>query len=501
MSEEILINSTPTESRVAMVDNGVLQEVWLERLSLRKCLGNVYKGTVCRVLPGMQAAFIDIGLERTAFLHASEIYRADANTHKQDAGDNEPAGRNLGLAPVPLINTLVSERAEVVVQVIKDPIGTKGAGLTTNLSIPSRFLVLLPDSDNIEISARIGDEEERERLKELVQELRCEADHFGYIVRTNAEDVNEFALSADMTYLRKVWQTIQEKMTEAGSGECVYEDLSMPLKALRDLMHSEIESVRIDSGEAYEKVLDFVQRFIPEWSQRIQHYKSERPVFDLYGIEDEIDQALRRHAPLKSGGHLVIDQTEAMTTIDVNTGAYVGHLTQEETIFKTNLEAATTIARQLRLRNLGGIIIIDFIDMLEEEHKRQVMKTLEKALEKDHARTSVSELSPLGLVEMTRQRTTESLGQMLSQPCPVCTGRGSIKNAETVSREVFREITRSGTQFESSKLLVLASPLVVNHVLDEQSTAVSELEELIGRSIQFQSEDHYTQEQFDVVLL
>jgi ribonuclease G len=501
VSEEILINITPTESRVAMVENGVLQEVWLDRVSHYRYLGNIYKGTVSRVLPGMQAAFVDVGLERTAFLHVSDIFRDRSEKELEDTSQGTSIDQQPAAPVTPPINELVSNGSEIVVQVIKDPIGTKGARLTTNLSIPSRFLVLLPDCETIGISARIDDGEERVRLKNLVRTLRPEQENCGYIVRTNAEGVNEFALAADMTYLNRVWESIRTRTNESGHGDCIYEDISMPVKALRDLMHGDVERVRVDSAPAHGKLLNFVQRFIPEWTQRIELYESDRPIFDLYGIEDEINQALERQTRLKSGGHLVIDQTEAMTTIDVNTGSYVGHRTLEETIYKTNLEAAQAIARQLRLRNLGGIIIIDFIDMTEEEHKRQVMRTLEAALEKDHARTSICELSSLGLVEMTRKRTSESLGHILCEPCPVCSGRGSIKSAETVCFEVFREIVRSGQQFEASKLLVMASPFVVDHILDEQSATVAELEELIGRSIRFQREEQYTQEQFDVVLL
>ena len=501
MSEEILINITPTESRVATVENGVLQQVWLDRVSLYRYLGNVYKGTVCRVLPGMQAAFVDVGLERTAFLHASDIYRFETEKEqgRNSEGDSSVQGRDF--SAVPPINELVTQGSEIIVQVIKDPMGTKGARLTTNLGIPSRFLVLLPGSSNVGVSTRIRDDEEKNRLKQLVLDLRRDDEPSGYIVRTNAEGVDAYVLAADMTYLRKVWESIQESSTHTGPGECIYEDLSMPVKALRDLMHVDVERVRIDSAETHEQVCSFVQQFIPEWSQRVEHYKAERPIFDLYGIEDEINLALQRRTPLKSGGYLVIDQTEAMTTIDVNTGAFVGYRTQEETIYKTNLEAAQAIARQLRLRNLGGIIVIDFIDMNEEEHKRQVMATLEKALEKDHARTSICEISSLGLVEMTRKRSSESLGHMLCESCPLCEGRGYVKSVETVCLEIFREILRTGRQFEASRLLVMASPLVVNLILDEQSNTVLELEELFGKSIRFKSEEQYTQEQFDVVLL
>jgi ribonuclease G len=437
-----------------------------------------------------------VGLERTAFLHASDIVGDDPGFVA-----NGPGPDAVEAPPEPLITELVKEDSTVTVQVIKDPIGTKGARLTTNLSIPSRFLVLMPGSKMIGVSVRIEDEQERERLKNMVQLLRNGEDGPGYIVRTNAEGVDEFALAADMAYLGRVWESISERAAKSAPGECIYEDLSLPLRSLRDLMHSEVDKVRIDSESGFNSVKEFVGRFVPDWLSRIERYDSERPIFDLYGIEDEINQALQRQTRLKSGGYLIIDQTEAMTTIDVNTGAYVGHRTLEETIYKTNLEAAQAIARQLRLRNLGGIIIIDFIDMSDDEHKRQVMRTLERALERDYARTSVSEISALGLVEMTRKRTRESLGQLLCEPCPVCAGRGTVKSAETVCLEVFREIMRSGRQFEAHKLLVVASPPVVDHILDEQSTTVAELEEMTGKTIRFQREEQYTQEQFDVVLL
>jgi len=489
VSEEILINSTPSETRVALVENGMLQEVWLERASHTGYIGNIYKGVVSRVLPGLQAAFIDIGLERTAFLHARDMVRHDPVA----TGDVPPAE--------PLISNLLRPGDRLVVQVIKDPLGSKGARLTTNISIPSRFLVLLPDSDVVGVSIRIEEDAERTRLKELVHILRDGSRGHGYIVRTNAEGVNEFALSADMVYLGKVWQAIRERSETAGPATCIFEDLSLPFRALRDLMHEDVDRVRVDSPEILQQARDFARRFVPDWLERIEEYSAERPIFDLFGVEDEIESALRPSVPLKSGGYLVFDQTESMTTIDVNTGGYVGHRNLEETIYKTNLEAAQAIARQLRLRNLGGIIIIDFIDMLNEEHRRQVMRSLERALSRDHVKTAVTEISALGLVEMTRKRTTESLEHRLCVPCPMCEGRGTVKSTETVCLEIFREIMRSSRQFDASKLMVLASPQVVERILDEQSASVAELEELIGKSIEFQREDQYTPEQFDVVLL
>jgi ribonuclease G len=492
VSEEILINVTPRETRVGIVENGMLQEVHVERASKRGYVGNVYKGRVQRVMPGMQAVFVDIGLERAAFLHASDIIRPSLPEGAEIQGN--------GNGHVPSISELVHEGQEIVVQVVKDPISTKGARLSSHLSIPSRYLVLLPHAKTLGISTRIEDEAERQRLKEVLTSLIGD-NPLGYIVRTNAEEQSAESLAFDVTYLSKVWRVVQENMAKAKVGERVYEELSLPLRALRDLLNDDIEKVRVDSHETYEKVTKFVHKFMPHLDDRIEHYSGERPIFDLYGVEDEIQRALRKEVPLKSGGYLIVDQTEAMTTIDVNTGGYLGTRNLEETVYRTNLEAAQAAARQLRLRNLGGIIIIDFIDMTDEEHKRQVIRMLEKGLARDHAKTTVYPMSPLGLVEMTRKRTIESLERQLCEPCPACVGRGTIKTAETVTYEIFREITRAVRQFNAQKLLVMASPKVVNRILEEESTAVAELEEFISKSIRFQAEEHYSQEQFDVVLL
>jgi ribonuclease G len=494
VSEEILINVTPRETRVAVVENGMLQEVHVERATKRGYVGNVYKGRVQRVMPGMQAVFVEIGLERAAFLHASDIVRPALPP--TDATE----GKSSGHGPVPPISELVHEGQEIVVQVVKDPIGSKGARLSTHLSIPSRYLVLLPHSRTLGVSVRIEEETERQRLKDIILPLIGE-NHLGYIVRTNAEGQSEESLAFDITYLGKVWRVVQENIQKAKVGERVYEELSLPLRSLRDSLNDGIEKVRVDSRETYEKTVKFVAKFMPVLSDRIEHYAGERPIFDLYGVEDEIQRALRKEVPLKSGGYLIVDQTEAMTTIDVNTGGYLGSRNLEETVYRTNLEAAQAASRQLRLRNLGGIIIIDFIDMIDDEHKRQVLRMLEKGLVKDHAKTTVYPMSALGLVEMTRKRTTESLERQLCEPCPSCSGRGTLKTAETVIYEIFREITRAVRQFNAQKLLVMASPKVVGRILEEESTAVAELEEFIAKSIRFQAEEHYSQEQFDVVLL
>ncbi len=492
MTEEILINVTPRETRVALVENGMLQEVHIERASRRGYVGNIYKGKVSRVMPGMQAAFVEIGLDRAAFLHASDIVRPNP-TLLGENGENTPS-------PTPPINELLRDGQEIVVQVVKDPISTKGARLTTHLSIPSRYLVLLPYSSVLGVSVRIEDETERMRLKEILAESIGE-NPLGYIVRTNAEGQVRDALAEDIDYLGKLWKAIQENTATAKVGTRIYEDLPLALRSLRDLMRPSIEKVRVDSRETLDRAIEFTRQFMPDLADRVEHYPGERPVFDLYGIEDEIQRALKKEVPLKSGGYLIVDQTEAMTTIDVNTGSYLGTRNLEETVYRTNLEAAQSAARHLRLRNLGGIIIIDFIDMIDEEHKRQVIRQLEKSLARDHAKTTVYDMSPLGLVEMTRKRTTESLERQLCEPCPGCGGRGTIKTAETVTYEIFREITRAVRQFDAEKLLVLATPSVVARILEEDSTAVAELEEFIGKTIRFQPEEHYSQEQFDVVLL
>ncbi len=498
MSEEILINVTPRETRVGVVENGMLQEVHVERASKRGYVGNVYKGRVQRVMPGMQAVFVEIGLERAAFLHASDIVRP-----APVADGAEPNGNGNG--HIPSISELVHEGQEIVVQVVKDPISTKGARLSAHLSIPSRYLVLLPYARTLGISTRIEDEAERQRLKDVLGPLIGDdapgSGRLGYIVRTNAEGQSAESLAFDVTYLGKVWRVVQENIAKAKVGERVYEELSLPLRSLRDMLNDDIEKVRVDSHVTFEKVVKFVHKFMPQLDDRIEHYDGERPIFDLYGVEDEMQRALKKEVPLKSGGYLIVDQTEAMTTIDVNTGAYLGTRNLEETVYRTNLEAAQAAARQLRLRNLGGIIIIDFIDMVDEEHKRQVLRTLGKGLARDHAKTTVYPMSALGLVEMTRKRTTESLARQLCEPCAACNGRGLLKSAETVTYEIFREITRAVRQFNAEKLLVMANPLVVNRILEEETSAVAELEEFISKSIRFQAEEHYSQEQFDVVLL
>jgi ribonuclease G len=489
VSTEILINASSHEARAAVVENGVLQELFLERASRRGLISNIYKGRVSRVLPGMQAAFIEIGLERTAFLHASDIF----DPRHAETGIEPPRTDN--------IRALVAEGDDILVQVVKDPLGTKGARLTTYITLPSRHLVYMPQSRGVGVSARIENEAERERLRTAVQSGIEPAESAGYIVRTAAEDAPSEALLADMRYLRKLWQFVRQKGLRTEPGNLVHADLPLHLRMLRDLLRPDVDRVLIDQPSAHREMHDFLAAFMPDALSRLELYGEPRPVFELHHVEEEIQKALDRKVPLKSGGHLIIDQTESMTTIDVNTGAFVGHRNLEETIFRTNLEAAVAIARQLKVRNLGGIIIIDFIDMEEPEHRRQVLQSLEKALSGDHVKTSISSVSPLGLVEMTRKRTRESLEHLLCQPCPTCEGRGFVKTAETVCYEVFREIVRQSRQFECQQLMVLAHQDVIERLLDEESPALGELELMTGKPIRLQTEALYSVDQYDVVLM
>ena len=486
ISEEILVNITPQETRVAIVENGALQEVSIERQRSRGIVGNIYKGKVNRVLPGMEAAFVDIGLEKAGFLHVSDI---DTGKTPEESEESKP-----------IIGELLREGQTLLVQVVKDPMGTKGARLTTAISVPSRYLVYMPNSSMVGISVKIEDEPERERLRHLLETCRDENHIGGCIIRTAAEGVDEFELRRDISFLSKLWTSLLEYAETVSAGSMIHEDLALSIRTLRDMVGASTSVVKVDSRETFQKMSHFAERYIPDLPARIEHYPGERPLFDLYNIDDELQRALARQVSLKSGGYLIIDQTEAMTTIDINTGAFVGHQNLEETIFKTNMEASQTIARQLRLRNLGGIIIIDFIDMEHEDHRRQVLKSLEKYLDKDHAKTQVCEVSPLGLVEMTRKRTRESLEHVLCEPCQICHGRGSLKTTETVCYEIFREILREARIYdEAQQLLVMANQDVVDRLLDEEAANLAELETFIKIPVKLQVEAHFSQESYDVV--
>lgn len=487
--EEILINVTPSEVRAALLENGVLQEVFVEREGRRGLISNIYLGTVSRVLPGMQAAFIDIGLDRTAFLHASDITRSQQSDNLSE--DTQPS-----------IRELIREGDSILVQVVKDPIGNKGARLTTFITLPARHLVLLPKGTGVGVSTRIEDIEERERLKGLTTGLLDEASvDCGAIVRTVAEGASREALAADLKYLLRLWEVVHERCQGDKEKRLVHEDLALPLRVLRDLVTVDVERILVDAAGDFDGMREFAKTFLPDIEEKLVLYQRRRPIFDLHGIEDEIKRSLERNIPLKSGGYLIFDQTEAMTTVDVNTGGYVGHRNLEETIYRTNLEAAVAIARQLRIRNLGGIIIIDFIDMEEPAHRDNVLAVLEQSMQRDHARHQITPISPLGLVEMTRKRTRESLQRILCEDCGTCSGKGFILTKESVCFEIFREVIRQARQFEFTEAMVLAHQDVIDLLLDEQAPALAELEEETKKSIRLQIESLYSQDQFDVVLM
>ena len=487
---EVLVNVGPGETRAALIEDGIVQEVFIERASRRRLVSNLYKGRVMRVLPGMQAAFLDIGLERTAFLHVDDIVSPPLEEADVLAGG--------GREEID-VRRLISPGDELLVQVIKDPIGTKGARLTTFITLPARYLVYLPEGEDVGVSAKIDEEIERARLKSLVADLRPEGAG-GYILRTAAQGVSAEALREDMAYLERLWQHVRRLAADTPAGTAVHEDLPLALRLLRDELSHGIGVVRVDSAEALARMGAFAAEFMPGAAARLELYEGARPIFDLHGVEEEIARALERRVMLKSGGHLVIDQTEAMTTIDVNTGGYVGHRNLEETSFRTNLEAAETIGRQLRLRNLGGIIIIDFIDMHAESHRRQILAALERSLAGDRAQTRIVSLSPLGLVEMTRKRTRESLAHLLCEPCPACEGRGFVKTAETVCQEIFRELLRQ-EHAGGGEMLVLAHQAVVDRLLEAEAPSLRTLQRDVGRTVRLQVEALYGVDQFDVVAL
>ena len=477
--EEILINVTPQETRVAIVAAGVVQELLIERAASRGLVGNIYMGKVARVLPGMQSAFVEIGLTRAAFLHV-----ADIRDHKDQ----------------PIEKTL-AEGQPILVQVVKDPIGSKGARLSTQVSIAGRLLVYLPKDPHIGISQKIEDENGRAALRERLRELLPADERGGYILRTLAETASEEELRADLAYLRHLWQTIHERSAGAEAPKLLYQDLSLAQRVLRDMVNVETTRVLVDSRENFQKLAAFSEHYMPQVRARLEHYSGERPLFDLYNVETEIERALSRRVELKSGGYLMIDQTEALTTIDVNTGGYVGSRNFDDTVFKTNLEAAQTIARQLRLRNLGGIIIVDFIDMDSAEHRNAVLEELRRAMARDRTRVTLNGFTALGLVEMTRKRTRESLAHVLCEPCPTCTGRGAVRTAHTVCYEILREILREARAFNAREFRVIAAQPVIDLLLEEESASLTMLSDFIGKPVSVQVETSYSQEQFDIVLL
>lgn len=495
MQQDILINWSPQETRVAIVENGAVQELHMERPLERGLVGNIYLGKVSRVLPGMQSAFIDIGLERAAFLHVADVWQ------RQDNGEAPMFARKD--QPLVPIEKQVFEGQSIMVQVIKDPIGTKGARLSTQISVAGRLLVFLPQDDHIGISQKIP-QNERDALRARLQELvgtKESGGGGGFILRTNGEESSDAELADDIRYLRKTWARIKDAAQKLPAMSVLHQDLNLLQRVLRDLVGENTQSIRIDSREQFALLKNFGQEYMPAAVPKLQLYKGERPIFDLYSIDEEIARALGRRVDLKSGGYLIVDQTEALTTIDVNTGGYVGARNFDETIFKTNLEAAHAIARQLRLRNLGGIIIVDFIDMVREDHQSEVLSEFRRQLARDRVKTMAGGFSQLGLVEMTRKRTRESLAQMLCEPCAACSGKGNVKTARSICYEVLREILREARQFNPHEFRVVASPKVVEMFLDEESQHLASLSDFIGKPISLQAETAMAQEQYDIVLL
>ncbi|HCH01514.1 MAG TPA: ribonuclease G [Vibrio sp.] len=489
MSAELLINVTPSETRLAMIEGGLLQEVHIERESRRGIVGNIYKGKVSRVLPGMQAAFVDIGLDKAAFLHASDIV-----PHTECVAENEKKQFQ-----VRDIAELVRQGQDLVVQVVKDPLGTKGARLTTDITLPSRYLVFMPGAAHVGVSQRIEDEVERNRLKQTVLPY-CD-ENGGFIIRTAAEGADTEELAQDAAFLKRLWNKINERRSKYKTKSMLYGEIGLAQRILRDFVGTEISRIQVDSRLAYETLLEFTAEFVPNLTDKLELYHGDKPIFDMYDTENEVQRSLDRKVELKSGGYLIIDQTEAMTTVDINTGAFVGRRNLEETIFNTNIEATQAIARQLRLRNLGGIIIIDFIDMLEDEHRRRVIQSLELALSKDRVKTNINGFTQLGLVEMTRKRTRESIEHVLCSGCPTCKGRGSVKTVETICYEILREVTRVNRAYDADKFVVYAAVAVAEALQGEESHALGELEVFIGKEVKIHAEPLYIQEQFDVVMM
>ncbi len=506
MQHEILINWSPQESRVALIEHGAVQELHIERHLERGLVGNVYLGKVARVLPGMQSAFIDIGLERAAFLHVADLASA---VHARYADGVQRSTQSS--SPATPIEKQVFEGQALMVQVIKDPIGSKGARLSSQISLAGRQLVFLPQDDHIGISQKIPPEQ-RQSLRTRVQKLwdahaaqQQSHNKFvggGFILRTNADVATDAELQDDMAYLLKAWQRIKLSATQLPAQSVLHTDLTLMQRVLRDMASDETQSIRIDSREQHEALMAYGKEFMPQAAAKLQLYKGERPIFDLYNVDEEVSKAMERRVELKSGGYLIIDQTEALTTIDVNTGGFVGVRNFDDTIFKTNLEAAGAMARQLRLRNLGGVIIADFIDMQRDEHKTQVLAELGKQLARDRTKTNAANnFSPLGLVEMTRKRTRESLAHMLCEPCPACQGKGSVKTPRTVAYDILREILREARQFNPKEFRVIAAPQVIELFLDEESQHLAGLSDFIGKPISLQSESTMVQEHYDIVLI
>ncbi len=502
MGVEIAINITPQETRAAVLENKVVTELYVDRAKKKDFVGNVYKGKVVKVLPGMQAAFIDIGLERAAFMHVSDL---SVGTEPGDIlveGDEDEKGPEFPRPrrqTVRLIQELLEKDQELVVQISKGPIGTKGPRVTSYCSLPGRFLVLMPNVDHIGISRRIAEEEERSRLKDIMKRIREPG--YGYIVRTVSEGVSEEDLKADVGFLTAMWQDIVKKQDRHPAPAALHTDLDLTLRVVRDLFTKNVKRLLIDSKEECEAVREFVRRYLPDQTSRIYHYDKDESLFDHLGIEMEISRALSRKVWLKSGGHIVIDHTEAMTVVDVNTGRYVGKRDQEETILRNNLEAAREIAYQIKLRGIGGIIIIDFIDMERARNRDKVYHALVDAMGNDKARTRISRISDLGLIEISRERVREDLLRTLSDVCSDCDGRGYTRSALTVVYDIFRDIRRIGRAAGQRTVVLGAHPHIVEMLQDTEPEVLEQLQREFQYQIMVNADPLLPLEQYDIVVL
>jgi ribonuclease G len=500
MAKELVINTTSHGTRVALLENGHIAELYIERSRERGLVGNIYQGRVIRVLPGMQAAFVDIGLDKAAFLYVADVLdEMDAVAQfVEGGGPLAKENENSEATPLPPIEDLLQEGQELLVQIAKEPLGTKGARITAHISLPGRHLVYMPTVDHIGISRRIENEEEKERLRAIVESIRPPGS--GFIVRTAAEGKSEYDLLADMEFLIGLWEGIVERKEGRKAPALIHSDLDVTSKVLRDILTEEIDRIVVDKQEEYDKITRFIATFMPKLKYVIELHDTDEPIFDAFGLEVEIARAIGRKVWLKCGGYIIIEQTEALTAIDVNTGRFVGKHNLEDTILKTNLEALREVAFQLRLRNIGGLIIIDFIDMEKEAHREKVHSALEEVLKYDKARTNILKISELGLVEMTRKRVRESIGRLLCEPCHYCEGKGYIKSRMTMAYEMFRELQRSISTLPGEKITLLVHPDVAALLCDEERGGIEELEERFIKKIQITARPGFHQEQFEILV-
>ena len=498
MQNEIIVNAEAGETRVALLERSQFTEFHIERTATKDVVGNVIKARVRRVLPGMQAAFVDIGLEKAGFLYVGDYFEEPTDGSTADNGRGRGRGRRSRSAPPP-IDTVLREGQEIVVQIAKEPIGSKGARITSHVSIAGRHLVLTPWSPRVGVSRRIGSDKERRRLREVVERLRPK--ELGFIIRTAGDGLKESDLEADIKYLTTVWSEIQQKKETARSPAVLYAEPDLPQRVLRDFANSDTKRILIDNKKVYENLVEFSKRFVSDPQPRIERYEGREPLFDHLDLEAQIHANLERKVPLKSGGSLVIDQSEALTAIDVNSGRYVGKHDLEETVYRTNLEAVKEVVAQLRFRNIGGLIIIDLIDMESRDNREKVYRSLQEAVRSDKAKTNVLKISELGLVEMTRKRTRENLVQALCEPCPSCEGRGYVLSSESIAFKVLREIRKDMPAFSGREIAVTVAPLFAHQLLGAEGGALEELSEELGRTIEVRARPGLHQEQFELSAL